>query len=84
MNYINEIKAYICEELAPDVSPEMLPNDCDLLKTGVIGSLSLVRLVAWLEEEYDIPTGELEIAPVDFSSVLNIREFIGKHSMEIA
>lgn len=84
MNYINEIKAYICEELAPDVNPEELPNNCNLLTTGVIGSLALVRLVAWLEEEYDIPTGDLEIAPEDFSSVLNIDEFIKTHTVELA
>ncbi|MCY7294985.1 acyl carrier protein [Alteromonas sp. a30] len=84
MNYINEIKAYICEELAPDVNPEELPNDCNLLTTGVIGSLALVRLVTWLEEEYDIPTGELEIAPEDFSTVLNIDNFIKTHAVELA
>ncbi|CZF77615.1 Phosphopantetheine attachment site [Grimontia celer] len=84
MNYSQEIKAYICEELAPDVSPEMLPSDCNLLKSGVVDSLSLVRLVAWIEEEYDIPTGELDIAPEDFSSVDSINEFIHKHSLEMA
>ncbi|ENM5765452.1 acyl carrier protein [Vibrio mimicus] len=84
MNYSEEIKAYICKELAPDVSPEILPNDCNLLKTGVIDSLSLVRLVAWLENEYDIPTGDLEIAPADFSSVISINEFINKHSAVMA
>lgn len=84
MNYINEIKAYICEELAPDVTPDELPNDCNLLTTGVIGSLALVRLVAWLEEEYDIPTGGLEIAPEDFNTVLNINKFIKTHAVEMA
>ncbi len=51
MNNEQRIKTYICEKLAPDIDPITLPTDIDLLSSGVIDSLSLVRLVVWIEEE---------------------------------
>lgn len=76
MIYVQSIKAYICDELAPDIDPEMLPVDFDLLSTGIIDSLSLVRLVVWIEEEYAIPMGDIEITPEDFRSVEKVSAFI--------
>jgi len=82
---INEqnIKAYICEQLAPDIDPATLPDDIDLLSTGIIDSLSLVRLVVWVEGEYDIPMSDIEIAPEDFNSVERINAFIKRHTLSL-
>ena len=81
MIHEQNIKAYISEELAPDINPASLPTDIDLLATGVIDSLSLVRLVAWIGEEYDIPIADMEIAPEDFSSVEKVNAFIERHTV---
>ena len=81
MIYVQNIKTYICDELAPDIDPEKLPVDFDLLSTGIIDSLSLVRLVVWIEEEYNIPMGDIEIAPEDFRSVEKVNAFITRHSV---
>ncbi|WP_129139393.1 acyl carrier protein [Modicisalibacter coralii] len=81
MTHEQSIKRYICEELAPDVDPATLPTDADLLGTGIIDSLSLVRLVAWIGEEYDIPIADIEIAPEDFNSVDKVKAFIEKHTV---
>jgi acyl carrier protein len=76
MIHEQSIKSYICTELASDIDPASLPSDIDLLSTGIIDSLSLVRLVAWIGDEYDIPIGDLDIAPEDFNSVEKINTFI--------
>lgn len=81
MIYATSIKNYICDELAPDIDPEKLPDDFDLLSSGIIDSLSLVRLVVWIEEEYGIPMGDIEITPEDFRSVEKVSAFIARHSM---
>lgn len=81
MIHERNIKAYICGTLAPDIDPATLPADIDLLSTGVIDSLSLVRLVIWIEEEYDIPIGDIEIAPEEFSSVEMINAFIERYTI---
>lgn len=81
MIHEQNIKDYICGMLAPDIDQAMLPADADLLSTGVIDSLSLVRLVIWIEEEYDIPIGDIEIAPEEFSSVQMINAFIERYTI---
>jgi len=81
MSHEQTIKLYISEELAPDVDPSSLPSDIDLLSTGIIDSLSLVRLVSWIGDEFDIPVGDIEIAPEDFKSVTRVNDFIGRHSV---
>lgn len=83
MSYIDDIKNYICRELAPDIEAELIPNDCNLLSAGVIDSLSLMRLIIWIEECFDIALGDMEIAPEDFSSVTRIDSFISKHRVPV-
>lgn len=81
MSHEQNIKSYICEELAPDVHPASLATDIDLLSTGIIDSLSLVRFVIWIGEEYNIPIDEMEIAPEDFRSVDKVNAFIELHTL---
>ena len=83
MIYLQSIKAYICDELVPDIELDQLPVDTDLLATGIIDSLSLVRLVVWIEEEFDISMGDIEIAPQDFRTVEKVSAFIERHSLNI-
>ncbi|CUH99397.1 hypothetical protein PHA8399_01516 [Leisingera aquaemixtae] len=75
------IKSFICEELlADDIAVSDLEDDYDLLRNGVVDSLSLVRLVAWTGEAYGVPINEIEIAPEDLATVAKIEGFIERHS----
>jgi acyl carrier protein len=71
-----QITRYIITSFAPDVPPEQLPADLDLLDTGVVDSLGLLRLIAWVGDEYSIPVAERDVSPAQFSSVGAIAEFI--------
>lgn len=71
-----EIKQYIVTSFAPDVPLDQLPSDLDLLDNGVIDSLGLLRLIAWIGDEYDIPVDEMNISPIQFNSVDSIQGFI--------
>jgi acyl carrier protein len=71
-----QITRYIITNFAPDVPPEQLPADLDLLDTGVVDSLGLLRLIAWVGGEYSIPVAERDVSPAQFSSVGAIAEFI--------
>jgi acyl carrier protein len=70
------IKRFIIANFATDVSPEELDSGLDLLDAGVVDSLGLLRLVAWVSDSYDIPVDDLDISPEDFSSVDSIRAFV--------
>ncbi|MFC6091937.1 phosphopantetheine-binding protein [Saccharothrix lopnurensis] len=72
----NEIKRFVVTSFAPDLTPDQLPSDLDLLDNGVVDSLGLLRLIAWVGERYGIPVEERDISPAQFSSVEAIGAFI--------
>ena len=53
----------------PDVSADELDADFDLLTGGVVDSLGLLKVVAWLETEYDVGVDESELGPESFRTV---------------
>lgn len=71
-----KIKQFIIDEFMPDVPVEELDSDFDLLAGGVVDSLGLLKVVAWLESEYDIGVDESELGPESFRTVKAIREYI--------
>lgn len=79
MPLIKKITNFIIEELVAD-DLEDLPHDYDIVATGLIDSLSLVRLVSWVEGEFDISTASIDLAPADFATVEKIGHFIKLHS----
>ncbi|WP_026421294.1 hypothetical protein [Actinokineospora inagensis] len=70
------IKEYITGNFAPDVSPHDLADDYDLLANGVIESLHLLRLIAWLGERFDVNLEDADVAPADFRTVSTIHATI--------
>ena len=67
-----KIKAFIVEEFMPDVPVEDLEDDYDLLTGGVVDSLGLLKVVAWLEDEFDIGVDDSELGPDSFRTVAAI------------
>ena len=49
-----------------------------LLETGVIDSLAVVELTAFMEERYSIRINEDDLVPENFDSLLAMREFINR------
>ena len=76
MSIENEVKRFIVTTFAPDITPDQLPADFDLLDNGVVDSLGLLRLIAWVGERYGIPVEERDVSPAQFSSVEAITAFI--------
>lgn len=70
------IKAYILEEYLPGTPPAELDGSYDLLDNGVVDSLGLLQLIAWVEQRYEIPIDEVELSPDHFRSVDAICRFV--------
>lgn len=71
-----KIKGFIVEEFMPDVPVEELEDDYDLLTNGVVDSLGLLKVVAWLEDEFDIAVDESELGPESFRTVAAIKAYV--------
>jgi D-alanine--poly(phosphoribitol) ligase subunit 2 len=70
------LKAFFSEKLSVEVSSV----DADLTKTGILDSLALVELLAYIEKEFgaEIPLDNVEIE--DFHSIARIAEYVDAHS----
>jgi len=80
MNITSDIRNYITQEIARDISPGELPEDYDLIETGVIDSLAMVRLISWIGERFEVPINDIEISPADFNTVARIAAFVQQHT----
>jgi acyl carrier protein len=63
------INDYISRELVQDASLLPLGNTTSLLETGVLDSLSLLRLVVFIQERFDIVVDDVDLVPENFDSV---------------
>ena len=73
-----KIKQFIVDEFMPDVSVDGLDSDFDLLTGGVVDSLGLLQVVAWLETEFDVAVDDSELGPESFRTVDAIKEYVEK------
>jgi acyl carrier protein len=78
MGIAQEIKRHIVAEFLPDVQVEQLADDYDLISSGVIDSLGLLKVINWLENHFGILVDEVEIAEHDFVSVTAIGKFVDR------
>ena len=78
MDNTAKIKQFIVDEFMPDVPAEELDSDFDLQTGGVVDSLGLLKVVAWLEAEFDMSVDESELGPDSFRTVNAINEYIEK------
>ena len=70
------INDYISRELVQD--PVLLPlsDETSLLETGILDSLSLLRLVVFLEERFGVTMGDADLLPENFASVNTICAYL--------
>jgi acyl carrier protein len=63
------INDYISRELVQDATLLPLGNATSLLETGVLDSLSLLRLVVFVQERFGIMVDDADLVPEHFDSV---------------
>jgi acyl carrier protein len=65
----NVINDYISREIVQDPAILPLSNDTSLLKGGILDSLSLLRLVVFLQDRFQLTVDETDLLPENFDSV---------------
>jgi acyl carrier protein len=63
------INDFISQELVQDLTLLPLADETSLLESGILDSLSLLRLVVYLEERFGITVGDADLLPENFASV---------------
>ena len=76
---LSAVRKFINSELLYRNDQGIEPN-VNLIESGVIDSMTLLRLTVFLEEHYGIEISDEEIVPDNFSSLAAIESFVAKHT----
>jgi acyl carrier protein len=70
------VRDFLIDEANWDGPRTELSDDLPLIENRVIDSMLLLRMVAWLEEEYGITIGDADVVPSNFGSIERISQLI--------
>lgn len=76
MDISNNIKQYITKNILFDAQGFPYDEDASFLAEGIIDSLGIMELVAFVEKEYGIRVAEEELLPENFDSVNKLSRYI--------
>ena len=82
MDYTAKIEQFIVDELIIGGSQERINPDESLFASGVLDSLSILRLIAFIEEQFGVIIEDAEVVPDNFQSINEINSFITKKVRE--
>lgn len=70
------VNEYISRELVQDTSLLPLRNETPLLETGVLDSISLLRLVVFIQERFGILVDDADLVLENFNTVDTICAYL--------
>jgi acyl carrier protein len=74
---ITRVRSFIQENFLYMHSDFQLADDDRLLEKGVMDSMSIVEMIAFIESEFGVQALEDEISEANFGSLTGIARFIG-------
>jgi acyl carrier protein len=83
MTSLDDVKSYITDKFATDIAAPDLPDDIDLIATGILSSLSTVQLLGWCGRTFRVPINSISIDPAQLRTPLNISAFIDAHRADV-
>lgn len=78
MTVLTELEAFVLEELALGRGIRALDPDEDLLARGIVDSLGVTQLVAFVEERFGIAVTDDDLVPGNFQTLRQIADFVAR------
>jgi len=76
MDVESAIERFIVDEIVlGDSNTKIDPNE-SLISNGVLDSLALLRLIAFLEDQMGVTVDDSEVIPENFETINEIKSFI--------
>ncbi|HBA88685.1 MAG TPA: acyl carrier protein [Geobacter sp.] len=75
-DFSDTIRSFIEREMAPQDSGTTLSSSDSLIEKGIVDSLGVQRLIAYLEKEFDVQIVDTEIVPENFESIGSVVNFL--------
>jgi acyl carrier protein len=76
MEIESAVEKFILEEIMLADPGQKLAERDSLMDQGVLDSLGLLRLIAFLEEQFGIEVQDDEVTPENFESLTTIRKMV--------
>ncbi len=76
MSILAHLEKFLLEEVAVDTSRKSLAPDDDLLEQGVVDSMGILKLVAYIEETYGVQIDDEDVIPENFQTLACMVTFI--------
>ncbi|PPC91379.1 MAG: hypothetical protein CTY34_04075 [Methylobacter sp.] len=80
MNLRDNLTRFITTEFLDGAEHEAIPDDLNLLESGIIDSLGILRLVVYLEEELNVVIEPEQMLPKNLSSIGAIMNLVNAES----
>lgn len=76
MEIRDAITGFIVAEFLPQTTAAELPVDLDLLEAGIVDSLGLLKVIAYLEDQLHVSVPPEAMVPENFASVHAILQLV--------
>jgi acyl carrier protein len=76
MKILQELERFILTEVAVDLDKTSLGPDEDLLEQGIIDSLGVMTLIAYIEQNFGVEVTDEDVVPENFQTLRGIAAFI--------
>jgi acyl carrier protein len=77
-NTCEVVKAFILEKFLPGEDARNLSDDTELKESGILDSLSTLKLVTFLEERFNVELEASDLDAANLSSVASIASLIAR------
>jgi acyl carrier protein len=78
MNIKESIKNYVVTELVNDQQHSNLGDADQLIESGIIDSLGIMKLIGFLEDNLSVQIDDMELVPENFSTIDAIASLVEK------
>jgi len=78
MSTETDIERLIIDELLSGKGRTKIEPDESLIKSGILDSLALLRLVVLIEQRFGVTVGDGELVPDNFETISRIKAFLDR------
>lgn len=72
------IESFIVDEILMDKEKTRIDPEASLINSGIVDSLSLLRLIQFVEEEFGVIVEDEEVVPDNFDTLNTMESFVGE------
>jgi acyl carrier protein len=76
MNVYNNITEYIMSDIARGKVTDSIEPTYNLIDSGVIDSVGIMKLIIYLEGTYSIHVSDDDLTPENFSTIMSIQSLV--------